>query len=282
MPEDTPRGSQEYEATDAYLKRTVTANFPEPVGEPSSEPASDSAVDQSEPDSLLSGKYKTEEARDEAYRHAQAEMNRSVQEAARLRASAERAERFPLLLDEAENNPEFAAYIKQWIDGGGQQTAAPEPEIPVIQETDEFGVPTGQVKIDPNAMQDVIDARVRAATQEALSAHQQQQSFQQQINQLKEREGLTDTEVQDFMQSVNRPVTVEDMWHIHNRDRAAAQAANRGRTEVAERIRQTQARGPAIGATTGQAERPKALDEQMAEDILEVGRKSRLQRELGI
>jgi major membrane immunogen (membrane-anchored lipoprotein) len=69
---------------------------------------------------------------------------------------------------------------------------------------------------------------------------------------------------------MNQPnsFSLDALYDLYSMEDRKAQATNEGRREVVERIRQTQARGPAVGAVTGAPEQKRTFAEEQANDVL--------------
>jgi len=264
-------------ATDAFMKSAVAMIQPDPVlATESTDTAHSPEAPADDKPRKWMGRYDTPEEMEE---HAMKFQSLADQ----YRPLAEKANDYKVLLAELEENPDFQKHVTSYFDEGG---AAPKQaeSLPVQQKVDEYGVPTGELELDPDTFRRLVAEEARKEAQAMVQQQTQQRTYEEQIEHLKASRGLDDSQVQHFIREMNQPnsFSLEALYDLYAMEDNKARAVNEGRREVVDRIRQTQARGPAVGATTGSPEQEKSFAEAQADDIVRIGKKTDLENSLGL
>lgn len=253
MPESTPeKGLDEAAAiSEAYLN-TLT-----PVTHPSEAvPAESQPQPIAKPARQWADRFDTSEAMETGYLELRPKMDRLQNEVKGLKPLADLAQKYPALLDAAENAEGFAGYVEQFQ---GFQEEPKGDERPLTRAE--------------------IREEVRAENAEA----RRQADYEQQLVQAAQKRGITvelATEVLDKF--ANRKVTVENMLNFETMAEQLAQATNDGRKEVVQKIADNAGRPPAVGAVPGTQEIPQDPSEAEGDAIVASGGKGKMERGFGL
>ena len=272
---DTPEeGLQKgTKATDEYLKSQIHTN----PGESGSAETKDaegvsSEAGTTEGEQLYAGRYKTVEDLESGYKHWQSQHDK-------LKPLAERAEQFQSFLQEAETNPAFREHVMGYFDDSTGKSPDSAAAISARPKLDEYGTPTGEIELDESALAEHVERIAEQKAQQMAQAQAQESDMKRQLDALQSKHGLTPDQMQEFVQHINTPgaITIANLW-----DAYSGASTETGRQEVLQKIRDVSSEAPPTGIVPGEVEPPKDITEEMADDILRVGGKSDLERELGI